>query len=255
MLSNREFARWITHTSVSVETQSIISYIRSNGPEHNSQLGSVRCQYPSAKMGKAMRFQSHLLDLPAMVELEYDDDVLEYYEQVPCIHANSLPALNLSSVVRLAPDYFVLRKDCAGWVECRTDEELERLSKQQHKPYCRSRKGWNSPTGCQYAEELGLYYKVRSSGETNWHFQRNIRVLDYYRMASQKASFFHRELVLAHLSAHPVSSLGDLIQSAKGILNLDDICCLIANGDIFVDLQAPLFDDMANVAVWQHKPN
>ena len=73
-------------------------------------------------------------------------------------------------------------------------------------------------------------------------------------MAGQKASVFHRELILAHLSARPASSLGDLIQSTNGILNLDVICSLIANRDIFVDLQAPLFDDPANVAVWRHKP-
>src|SRR5688572_3271415 len=43
-------------------------------------------RYPSRKMGVTVQFESHCVELPTVFELEHDDDVLEYYDQVSAIN-------------------------------------------------------------------------------------------------------------------------------------------------------------------------
>ena len=64
------------------------------------------------------------------------------------------------------PDYFVLRHDSAGWEECKTAEDLERLALKNPNRYVRDGTGgWRCPPGEKHASVLGLYYRVRSSAE------------------------------------------------------------------------------------------
>jgi hypothetical protein len=69
----------------------------------------------------------------------------------------------------------------AGWEECKTEEELEKLSEKSPSRYCRDELGtWHCPPGEAHAGELGLYYRVRSSREINWVLQRNLQFMEDY---------------------------------------------------------------------------
>jgi hypothetical protein len=51
-------------------------------------------------------------------------------------------------VVLHTPDYFAIRKDTAGWDECKTEEQLEKLSEKNPNRYCREEDGeWRCPPG------------------------------------------------------------------------------------------------------------
>ena len=39
------------------------------------------------------------------------------------------------------PDYFVIRQDAAGWEECKTSEDLEKLAIKSPHRYCRNGEG------------------------------------------------------------------------------------------------------------------
>ena len=39
---------------------------------------------------------------------------------------------------------------------------------------------WRCPPGERFAEPLGLFYRLRSSADIDWVFQRNLRFLEDY---------------------------------------------------------------------------
>lgn len=54
--------------------------------------------------------------------------MLEYYDQPPSIPLAYRAANGRRLPVMHTPDYFVLRDGSAGWVECKTEEDLEALA-------------------------------------------------------------------------------------------------------------------------------
>ena len=60
--------------------------------------------------------------------MEYDSDLLEYYDQPPSIKLNYKSKNERNVGVWHTSDFFVLRQKEAGWEEWKTVEELEKLT-------------------------------------------------------------------------------------------------------------------------------
>lgn len=240
MLNEQDFAAWVRRTSLSDPARSVVAHTRSSQPTRRvgSRRGNVVGRYPSRKMGVTIQFESHRVELPTILELEYNDDVLEYYDQPPSIKLDYSSADGNRLGVLHTPDFFVIRADSAGWEECKTEEELIRLADRNPNRYCHDDRTWSCPPGKQYAERLGLYYRVRSSGEINWVFQRNLQFLEDYFRAPLEVRSVHRQRVLALVAAQPNGSLQDLLRATEGEVTRDEIYSLIAAGVIFVDLRS-----------------
>jgi putative transposase len=186
VLSELDLAAWAKRNGLSDEAEAVVSHVRHSDPARRVGGGrsNVTGRYPSRKMGVTIQFESHRVELPAIIELEYDDGVLEYYDQAPSIKLDYYSAGGRRLGVLHTPDFFVLRANSAGWEECKTEEELARLSERNPNRYCSHQDVWICPPGRHYAERFGLYYRVRSSGTINWLFHRNIQFLeDYLRTA------------------------------------------------------------------------
>jgi hypothetical protein len=89
-------------------------------------------------MQRVIQFESHRIELAIVYELEHDPNVLEYFDQ-PC----RIPLSYVSSRGRKVramhtPDFFVLRTDSAGWEECKSDGDLEKLSEKNPHRYGRA---------------------------------------------------------------------------------------------------------------------
>ncbi|MDZ4801910.1 MAG: DDE-type integrase/transposase/recombinase, partial [Bryobacteraceae bacterium] len=106
----------------------------------------------------------------------------------------------------------------------------------------------------QHAQPLGLYYRVRSSAEINWLFQRNIQFLEDYFREPPSVPPLHQQRALAHVAAQPGCSLEALFLTTEGEVTRDEIYALIATGDIYVDLSKVSLPEPAKVAVWLEKP-
>jgi putative transposase len=256
MLSEPDFAAWAMRIGLSNRTQTLVANIRHSDPSRRVGGGhwNVTGRYPSKKMGVTIQFESHRVELPTVFELEHDDDVLEYYDQVPSIKLDYCSANGRHLGVLHTPDFFVIRKDSAGWEECKTEEELIRLSEHSPNRYCHSGQNWACPPGHQYAEPFGLYYRVRSSADINWLYQRNIQFLEDYLRNPPQVSALHRQQVRAQIAAQPSCSLADIFQSTDGQVTRDEIYSLIATDDIFVDLLSALLPEPEKVKVWIEKP-
>lgn len=87
MLTEQDFAGWANRLKLSEPAQSLVGQIRCSDPTRRVGGGrsNVAGRYPSKKMGSTIQFESHRVESPAIFDLEYDDEVLEYYDQPPSI--------------------------------------------------------------------------------------------------------------------------------------------------------------------------
>jgi len=138
------------------------------------------------------------------------------------------------------PDFFVLRRESAGWEERKMEEELPALAEKMPARYVRSdNQGWRCPPGEEYARQFGLYYRVRSSAEVNWALQRNLRFLEDYLRADDQQRLISQQAklsVISLLAAHPGMTLRELFNRAKA--TTDEIYLLLVTNEVFVDLLA-----------------
>ena len=256
MLSENEFISWCRHLNLSEQAQNKVQHIRSSQPSRRVGGGSrnVSGRYPSRKMGVTIQFESHRVELPTIYELEHDDDVLEFYDQPPPIKLNYQGNNGRRLGVLHTPDFFVIRADAAGWEECKTEEDLKKLSEKSPNRYVRNSDGWQVPPGESYAELFGLYYHVRSSAEINWYLQRNIIFLqDFFRATSLAVEESAANLVISLVSDSPGITLAELLSHAAKTANADDIYKLIITERLYVNLSTSSLPESDRTRVFRDK--
>ncbi len=207
-------------------------------------------RYPSRKMGVLIQFESHRVELAIVHEMERDPDVLEYYDQPPSFPLEYQDRNDRRRVVRHTPDYFAIRRESAGWEECKTEQELNQLAEKSPYRYCHVGERWCCPPGERYAASYGLYYRVRSSRETNWVYQRNLIFLeDFFRSDPPSTENPTCRTVLA-LLAPQGTALADLLHHIQGAGAHDEVYKMIACGDVYVDLYAAPLVEPSRVQVF-----
>jgi len=183
MLSPEALESWCKEVGVLPHARALIDQIRRSDPARRVGGGrsNVSGRYPSRKMGVTVQFESHRVELAGIYEMEHDVEVLEFYDQPIQIKLHYEAPGGKPLGVLHTPDFFVIRKTTAGWEEWKTEGDLLRLAEQSPKRYCSTENGqWRCPPGEVWAKEFGFYYRVRSSREINWVYQRNIQFLEDY---------------------------------------------------------------------------
>src|SRR6266550_9634383 len=129
MLSPEYLLVWYRSLGLSEATRAVIDHIRSAPPSRRVGGGreNVSGRYPSRKMGVTIQFESHRVELAFVYEMEHDPDVLEYYDQAPAIPLEYESGNGKRLAVMHTPDYFVIHGSCAGWQECKHEQELGKL--------------------------------------------------------------------------------------------------------------------------------
>ena len=253
MLNQAELLELYQRLGLSSQAQAVIQEIRSSPPAGRvrNAAGNVSVRYPSRKMGVTIQAESHRNELAGIYEKEHDPQTLEYYDQPPPIPLSYSAKSGRQVSVRHTPDFFVIRTDAAGWEEWKMEEELVRLTDEMPHRYVRGDAGrWHCPPGECHAEPLGFFYRVRSSAEINWVFQRNLLFLeDYLREDCPPVSENTAKTVLALIAARPGITLAELLHSAEG-LSRDDIYTLIATERMYVDLSAAPLAEPERVGVF-----
>jgi transposase InsO family protein len=254
MVNHDDLLLWFRRMSLSERAQLTINQIRSSGPSRRVGGGknNVSGRYPSRKMGVTIQFESHRVELAGIYEMEHDGRVLEYYDQPPPIKLNYKSANGKGLGVFHTPDFFVLGETEAGWEEWKTEEELKRLCARNPNRYCMGEKGeWLCPPGRAHAEELGFYYRVRSSAEIDATLQRNIQFLeDYLRGDGHGISLEGRDLVEAFVASMPGLSLAALMEHTQGRVAADTIFAMIASGMLSVDFSSALLAEPSRVRMY-----
>jgi putative transposase len=244
VLNGSQFEQWCQALHFPAHTIDLIARIRFSPPARRVQgrAGNVSGTYPSHKMGVTIQFESHTVELGAIYLMEHDDEVLEFYDQPPSFKLSYQTPSGRKTAPFHTPDFFVIRKDQAGWEEWKTEEQLHKLAKKQPFRYQQSEGAWRCPSGEEYASAFGLSYRVRSSAALPRTFIDNLDFLEDYFIVVPRLP----EEIVARLQAlvrtTPAISLAALLAEAGGV-RPNDVYALIATDQLFVDLHAaPLAD-------------
>lgn len=245
MLTDYEFKKWCSDQKLSKLSISTLTDIRSSEPARRVGGGrkNVSGFYPSKKNQKSIQFESHKVELPFIYELEHDEEVLEYYDQPPAFKINYQSKSGRNLGFFYTPDFFVIRASSAGWVECKTEKELQKLLvKQPHRYSFNSDGCWFSPPALSYAAQFGFDFQIFSDAKINWTLYRNLIFLeDYYRAIDESKNLRNRsdELIENIVRAQPGITLNQLLDNKLGI-SADSIYFLIASEQIYIDLETCL---------------
>lgn len=244
--SGLDFEYWCNANNISLNAQKQIERIRNSEPSRRVSSGkrSVSGTYPSRKMGVTIQFESHKNELPFIYELEKDSNVLEYYDQPEAIKLNYFnKGKNLG--ISHTPDFFVVYRDSAGWVECKTEEELLKLAvKSPNRYQLDEHNEWICPPGIEYAKQLGLSYELRSSKKINWILLRNIEFLKEFLSRNElriAENILH--VIKETVRKNPAITLESLIEKTSSLATLDDIFTLIVFEELYADLEEHAFTD------------
>ena len=244
MLNQEQLRLYYQRHGLPEATQEVINRIRISPPARRvrSGRGNVTVRYPSQKMAGVIQAESHKNELAGVYEKEYDPDTLEYYDQPEAIELVYNSKKGRRVRVNHTSDFFVLKKDGAGWEEWKMEEELLELAEEQPHRYQKDERGqWHCPPGEAYAKPLGLFYAVRSSAEIDWMLQRNLRFLEDYLQAD--CPDVRGEIgadIIQRVWKTPGGTLDELLAEI-GEKHSDSIYGLIARREIYCDLsRAPL---------------
>jgi hypothetical protein len=183
MLDNQGFDVWCKALNLSQSARTLVEQIRHATPSRRVQgyQRNVSGFYPSRKMGVTIQFESHHNELARIYELEYDPDVLEYYDQPPPIELVYLTKNGRKQRHLYTPDLFVIQTDCASWEECKPETELVKLLEHNPNRYCKGLdQQWHCPPAESYAAPYGLHFRVHSDAAINWTYQQNLIWLEDY---------------------------------------------------------------------------
>jgi putative transposase len=246
MLNPDEFRLLCRRLDLSETAINVIEKIRESQPSRLVGGGkqNVSGRYPSKKMGVTIQFESHKVELPFIYQLEYDDDVLEFYDQPPPIKISYQSETGRNLGFFQTPDFFVIKRNSVGWVECKTEDRLKELAeKSPNRYFLGTDNQWHTPPGERYAEQFGFFFQLWSDAEINWVLQRNLYFLeDYYPADCPVVEESAKLTVLSVISAQPGITLATLLQLAQGTTT-DEIYTLIATEQIYADLtNAPLVE-------------
>lgn len=255
MMTTEEFRAWCQLLQIPKEVEAVITRIRLSPPVRKvrGRADNVSGDYPSPKMHCSIQFESQHVELWGIYAMERDDDVLEYYDQPTRIplqyHANS----GRPTTQWHTPDFFVLRKTGAGFEEWKPAKSLDKLAVSIHNRYQRDPTGtWRCPPGETYAEQVGLYYRIRSSAEYHPLYIQNLKFLQDFWAHHVPTEVELEALVLESVDAYPGVSVAELLR-AHSTLPVDVIWAMLAKRLIFSDLEATLLTRHEHVFLYRHE--
>lgn len=222
MVSDQAFDAWCRHHHLSEQARALVERIRSSPPSRlvRGAAGNVSGRYPSKKMGCTIQFESHRGELAFIYQLEHDPAVFEFFDQPESIKLVYPGKTGKPVGLFHTADFFIIREEGAGWVECKMEDHLLHLADHMPHRYVRNGEGtWSCPPGEAYAQPFGLWYRVQSSAQIDWVYQRNLRFLEDYVRVSRPP-----------LKAEVTTAIRALVMGKP-----DDVYFLIATEQLYVD--------------------
>ncbi len=250
------FEQWCRRLGLRAETHDLIARLRAAPPARRVQgrAHNMSGAYASRKMGRTIQFESHTVELWAIFSMEYDQAVLEYFDQ---------PALGMQLhyagpgkphvVASHTPDFLVLRQETVSVEEWKPEERLRALALTQPGRYQPNEQGgWRCPPGEAAARALGLTYRVRSAAEFNPIVIRNLIFLEDYWYECVVAEEIAAP-ILAWVRATPGVRLSALLREISSV-SVDAVFALLARNLLYADLSAALLVEHPQVQLYPDQP-
>jgi putative transposase len=83
MMTPSDFQQWCHTLALAPSTCDFLASIRASQPVRrvNSRANNVSGTYPSSKMNVTIQFESHKVELWAILVMDHDPDILEFFDQ------------------------------------------------------------------------------------------------------------------------------------------------------------------------------
>ncbi|MDT7836270.1 Tn7 transposase TnsA N-terminal domain-containing protein [Aquabacterium sp. OR-4] len=158
-----------------------VPFIRDNPPSRavRTNKASGKTRYAGIKMPFVVEAEAVSTEYAAIVEWDHDEETLEYYSQPQALKIAYLGPDRVRRITtQTTPDYLRITRSGIAFVECKREEQLERLAKEQPGRYQRDHDGrWRSPPSVVAAAEFGCLFEIRSSAANNWTLIENLELL------------------------------------------------------------------------------
>lgn len=254
MLSTDELIAYFERNKLSAASINVIQRIRNSDPERRVSSGAnnVACHYASKKMGFTIQAESHKNELAAVVGWEFDDRTYEIYDQPQKLKFSYIGKNGRTVSYQSTPDFFLLQEGFAGWVECKPEDELQKIAETGSKLFIKDEQGkWRCPAGEAAAAEFGLKFIVRSSAENNVTFLRNLDFLaDYFDESCPPISESDVDAVYQAFSEIAWSNLKSLIDTG---LDVNVIYKMLADQRLYFDINTTLLAEPDRAILYRNK--
>lgn len=254
MFNPNELEAYYQQHNISYEAQSVINNIRNSDPSRRTASGmyNVACRYPSKKMQCIIQAESHNNELAALYLWDHDCVTHEFYDQPPKIKLSYQKDTGKQVTIMHTPDFFLLSDDYTGWVECKTEEKLIRLSVSQPERYLKDEQGnWRCPPGESYAAQYGLQYSLRSSDVNDWILIRNLVFLsDYLDADCPVPTKSQIEIAQDLFKDKPWMNLIDLVR-ADDRLTADTVYKLIVDGYLYFPILSNPISELEYTVIYR----
>ncbi|WP_164743895.1 DDE-type integrase/transposase/recombinase [Saccharospirillum alexandrii] len=176
----------------------IINTIRSSEPARrvsaNGVSGNIAIRFPSKKMSRIIQAESKTLEYPVLLSLEFDPDVLEFYDQPPTVFLQYITSNGRRFSGGNTLDYFAITNSGAYYVECKRKEELLKISRKRpdHVSYDEISNRFYSPAFDRYLDGSGIGYRFITEEDINKVESENLDLLYGYQQENPTQSNINR---------------------------------------------------------------
>jgi len=190
-------------------------------------------------MGVTIQFESQNPELWAIVAMDRDESVLEFFEQPDTFKIRYLDKSGKKMGAHYyTPDFLVLRHDSVCFEEWKRESDLKQLAARYPFRYQPQEDGsWR----CRPAEEavsaLGLTFRVRSSAELHSTYIDNLLFLEDYFDMRLSVPVPVQTTILQRIRETPGLPLSALGSSGSGV-RANAVYAMIALALLYTDLYA-----------------
>lgn len=200
---------------------------------------AVSGAYPSRKVGVSIPFESRSAELAFAVHMEFDDDVLAYFNQLPRVEVHRTRASGARYLTSYVADFLVIRRCMIRVVQVKPEKDLQRLVDTRAEDWFLVEGRYVDRPATEAFEAMGLTHEVVSTDSLNRYRTANYQLLIRARDEAVACDDRTRARARAELKARMVISLAELAK-AVGISTLSPLLQLIDEGELIADLEQTL---------------
>ncbi len=235
------YAQWCRARALAPSTCDYLSTIRGSEAVRRvtSRANNMSGAYPSRKMGVTIQFESQNPELWAIVAMDRDESVLEFFEQPDTFKIRYLDKSGKKMGGHYyTPDFLVLRNDSVCFEEWKREDDLKQLAARYPFRYQPQEDGsWRCPPAEEAISTLGLTFRVRSSAELHSTYIGNLLFLEDYFDMTLAVPVPVQTTILQRLRETPGLPLSALASDGSGV-RANDVYAMVALDLIYTDLYA-----------------
>jgi putative transposase len=211
-------------------------------PARDVATGHFTCvsgAFPSRKMGASVPFESRRGELSYAVHLEFDDDVLYYFNQAPLIDVQRTRTNGTRYATGYYPDFLVVGKNSIALIQVKSEKELQKLHQTRPEDWKYENDEYVDLPASVALRAYGFPHRVISTDALNRNRTANYRLLLKSRAAGVECSVRLRSAIQTVLSEQAAMSMTELAKSVD-TRDMSPILHLIDGGILATDLDRKL---------------